>query len=688
MFKTKNWYVLQKHAMRTLAAMNALTCLIGVALLLCRSVQSVTLTFDFTIERKLVNLDGFVKDALTINKNFIGPTIEATVGDNLLISVTNHAIIQEVITLHWHGVAQSGTPWADGTAFIANCPITFGSTYLHNFTVNEPGTFWYHAHIGSLNAEGTAGMIVVYSPPPESAPSTTSWAQTTSQFGNFSYDAELRIIMSDWYHPSAYTLNTMLEHNPFTWVGNGDSILINGKGESKHCSFNGTTTTLTSVSSDGSTASVTTTCRGKREVFSLDRSKTYLVRVLNGAYLAFFNLAIAGHYFTVLGVDGNSFTEPVDVNSLDLSSGQRVMALLRFNSSVSNPDRVRNETFLMQVQTDWRGHDNTNAGIAHAFVTYGNASTIQSDEVSPLVPPNESRSWHEWYDLVHAPTSANPTISTSDPTCPTSAEVTKRFQIDAMQQFVQASTGRGLSPVSVTPGIPDTKLAWTVYNNSRLMMPATPLLLSAYLDTLNNTVQAPSRRRLSSSSSSSTAASLKPHREAFSSLDTTPEQVNKLSSGRKTHFWDQYEIISPLHGPSSNIAVPRASIQNVGSEEMAEMDPALKPLRIEEGDVVELVVQAYASGTGGCDLHPWHLHGHSFWLASRGAGMYDPATAAANAFAHPLRQDTVSGYPSNHSESRGQSSPKGVWQDPCGWFVIRFRADNPGKIFKLLWCIL
>ena len=220
-------------------------CIVGILWILIPVVRPSILLFDFIIERKLLNLDGFTRDGLTINKQFIGPTIEATVGDNLQIKVTNRAIIQEVITLHWHGIAQKGTPWADGTAFIANCPITFGSSFLYNFTVDAPGTYWYHAHIGSLNAEGTTGMLIVYSA--STTDTTGILVQTKSQFGSIQYDEELRIILADWYHPSAYTLNTMLEHNPFEWVGNGDSILINGKGESKHCSFNGTTTTLTTT---------------------------------------------------------------------------------------------------------------------------------------------------------------------------------------------------------------------------------------------------------------------------------------------------------------------------------------------------------------------------------------------------------------------------------------------------------
>ena len=124
--------------------------------------------------------------------------------------------------------------------------------------------------------------------------------------------------------------------------------------------------------------------------------------------------------------------------------------------------------------------------------------------------------------------------------------------------------------------------------------------------------------------------------------------------------------------------------------EMTEMNPALKPLRIEQGDVVDVVVQAYASASGGCDLHPWHLHGHSFWLVSRGDGLYNTTSgrgggaAAATTFVsdRPLVQDTVSGYPARYGDTR-TGKTHGVWNDPCGWFTIRFRADNPGHLHSL-----
>jgi hypothetical protein len=88
------------------------------------------------------------------------------------------------------------------------------------------------------------------------------------------------------------------------------------------------------------------------------------------------------------------------------------------------------------------------------------------------------------------------------------------------------------------------------------------------------------------------------------------------------------------------------------------------------------------------------MHGHSFWLLARGSGLYNAETSYSQPdtliSASPLRVDTASGYPSNYSESRSEvlsgHEVKGVWRDPCGWFKIRFVADNPGTVCVFACC--
>lgn len=48
---------------------------------------------------------------------------------------------------------QLRTGWADGPAYITQCPIQAGQSYLYNFTITgQRGTLFWHAHIMWLRA--------------------------------------------------------------------------------------------------------------------------------------------------------------------------------------------------------------------------------------------------------------------------------------------------------------------------------------------------------------------------------------------------------------------------------------------------------------------------------------------------------------------------------------------------------
>ena len=59
------------------------------------------------------------------------------------------------------------------------------------------------------------------------------------------------------------------------------------------------------------------------------------------------------------------------------------------------------------------------------------------------------------------------------------------------------------------------------------------------------------------------------------------------------------------------------------------------------------------------EIHPWHLHGHDFWVLGYGEGKFKPSDAKSfNLTRAPLRNTVV------------------VF--PYGWTALRFKADNPG----------
>jgi FtsP/CotA-like multicopper oxidase with cupredoxin domain len=70
-----------------------------------------------------------------------GPTIEANVGDTVVVRLTNR--LDEPTTIHWHGLEVPAE--MDGTQVVQRL-VQPGETFEYRFDVRTAGTFWYHSH--------------------------------------------------------------------------------------------------------------------------------------------------------------------------------------------------------------------------------------------------------------------------------------------------------------------------------------------------------------------------------------------------------------------------------------------------------------------------------------------------------------------------------------------------------------
>ncbi|KAG0485597.1 hypothetical protein HPP92_009676 [Vanilla planifolia] len=116
--------------------------------------------YKFEIVVKNVSRLCHAKPIVTVNGRFPGPTIYARAGDRVVVNVTNHA--QYNISIHWHGLKQFRNGWADGPAYITQCPIQSGSSYVYDFNVTgQRGTLWWHAHILWLRATVHGAIVIM-----------------------------------------------------------------------------------------------------------------------------------------------------------------------------------------------------------------------------------------------------------------------------------------------------------------------------------------------------------------------------------------------------------------------------------------------------------------------------------------------------------------------------------------------
>lgn len=162
------------------------------------------------ITDKTLTIDCHTVTVATVNGMFPGPTVEIDECDTLIVKVTNKQ--KYPVTMHWcvtlfldsypslcfvrfhlqrhatdsfhdlqnceiydvglikwlggywisrHGIRQFHTNYADGPAYITQCPIQTGDSFTYEFTVNgQRGTFFYHAHINWLRATVHGALIV------------------------------------------------------------------------------------------------------------------------------------------------------------------------------------------------------------------------------------------------------------------------------------------------------------------------------------------------------------------------------------------------------------------------------------------------------------------------------------------------------------------------------------------------
>ncbi|KAI0289702.1 Cupredoxin [Multifurca ochricompacta] len=106
--------------------------------------------------------DGFRRSAVLANDVFPGPLIKANkVNMPKLILV----LLIFDAALHWHGIFQRTTNYADGSPSLLMPNCTERSfLYDSRGRANGIGTYWYHSHLQAQYCDGLRGPLVIYDP--------------------------------------------------------------------------------------------------------------------------------------------------------------------------------------------------------------------------------------------------------------------------------------------------------------------------------------------------------------------------------------------------------------------------------------------------------------------------------------------------------------------------------------------
>lgn len=104
--------------------------------------------------------DGAPQQVWTYNGSVPGPLLQARVGDDVTVVLTND--LDEATTIHWHGMRVPNE--MDGVVAGEMQAIEPGESFTYRFIAPDAGTYWFHPHIRAAEQveRGLHGMFVVH----------------------------------------------------------------------------------------------------------------------------------------------------------------------------------------------------------------------------------------------------------------------------------------------------------------------------------------------------------------------------------------------------------------------------------------------------------------------------------------------------------------------------------------------
>lgn len=233
------------------------------------------------------------KPIVTVNGRFPGPTIYAREDDTVLVKVVNH--VKYNVSIHWHGIRQLRTGWSDGPAYITQCPIQTGQSYVYNFTITgQRGTLFWHAHILWLRSTVHGAIVILPKlgvPYPFPKP-----------------HQEAVVVLGEWWKSDTEAvINEAIKSGLAPNVS--DAHTINGHpGVVSNCPSQG----------------------GFK--MSVEPGKTYMLRIINAALNEELFFKIAGHTMTVVEVDA-CYVKPFKIDTILIAPGQTTNVIVTADKS-------------------------------------------------------------------------------------------------------------------------------------------------------------------------------------------------------------------------------------------------------------------------------------------------------------------------------------------------------------------
>jgi FtsP/CotA-like multicopper oxidase with cupredoxin domain len=241
---------------------------------------------------KLEIAPGVVIETIAYNGQVPGPMLRLKQGRPVMIDVTNASPHHDIV--HWHGLLTDSLN--DGAVEEGSRMIVPGETLRYHLTPQPAGTRWYHTHAMAKDDltrgaySGQFGFLLVENGK-EIAP----------------YDREVNLAIRHWdphFVPMVSMLRSQSQNVPQT-AGSDVGYRY---------------------------ATINAHCLGAGEPIRVRHGERILFRFLNASATENVLLALPGHRFFVIAMDGNPVPTPKAVEVLALAVGERVDAIVHMDS--------------------------------------------------------------------------------------------------------------------------------------------------------------------------------------------------------------------------------------------------------------------------------------------------------------------------------------------------------------------
>ena len=261
---------------------------------------------DLVASKTHIDLAGTTADTWSFG-SIPAPAIRLSAGDTLRARVSNQ--LPDSTSVHWHGLALRND--MDGVPGATQEAIEAGDDFSYEFVAAQPGTYWFHPHVGPQLDRGLYGALIVEDPNEPLA-----------------YDDEWVVILDDWLDGVTGTPDEVLEE-----LSTGMGGMMSGGGS--HMLMGARSTLLGGDAGDVYYPHYLINGRppADPETFTGAPGTRVRIRIINAGSDTAFRVALGGHRLTVTHSDGFA-VNPVDTDAILIGMGERYDALVTLDDGV------------------------------------------------------------------------------------------------------------------------------------------------------------------------------------------------------------------------------------------------------------------------------------------------------------------------------------------------------------------